>query len=497
MKSVKGVIIGFLLLLIGICLIQVQLIVATGVATSGLVTVVICALPKRLWEQEALRNAEREKQKQQAAAARIGEELDASVQQTAEQMHTAEETVPQASLEAAEAELLTADASELGQELSLDELLQQAQALIGGSPARLEQAAVRREPERAAGAAPAEPNIERSAKPEHVLRRQPKQPRGTRPGRAQLAAQLEQLGRAYTAIDAMTGGRGPAQAQQDIAACDAFRADWEAACSDEAFASLVQSKARYSDIEGHFRIPGFGVHGTVRARRTSAGGIADLSAGILRRTEQQRAALQAYVQAQTWFSHILPSLPRHAVQTDAHAQAAAGGSVASPELWLLTRHTPKAALEDFYALQLETTGSNPEKDDIRQIAIIRFYRFAPVEYLAVPVRAAHDRRADSSLPEAAQVMADVDAFIGEAVPLVAHQMERQYRFLAAAGSKNIVKQRALYDTQQQTKLQNAPLETLCERMFCFVPERGSAEQQALACGLVFCEQCDRKLGLTS
>ena len=242
MKSVKGVIIGFLLLLIGICLIQVQLIVATGVATSGLVTVVICALPKRLWEQEALRNAEREKQKQQAAAARIGEELDASVQQTAEQMHTAEETVPQASLEAAEAELLTADASELGQELSLDELLQQAQALIGGSPARLEQAAVRREPERAAGAAPAEPNIERSAKPEHVPRRQPKQPRGTRPGRAQLAAQLEQLGRAYTAIDAMTGGRGPAQAQQDIAACDAFRTDWEAACSDEAFASLVQSR---------------------------------------------------------------------------------------------------------------------------------------------------------------------------------------------------------------------------------------------------------------
>ena len=60
--------------------------------------------------------------------------------------------------------------------------------------------------------------------------------------------------------------------------------------------------------------------------------------------------------------------------------------------------------------------------------------------------------------------------------------------------------RAVYDvkalTAQKTGQKVQTLDDAFAALFSFTPELGGAGQEALACGLVFCELCDRTLGLT-
>ena len=49
MRSVKGIIIGFLLILLGFAAAQYSLIAAGILSAGGLAAVVVSALPKRIW----------------------------------------------------------------------------------------------------------------------------------------------------------------------------------------------------------------------------------------------------------------------------------------------------------------------------------------------------------------------------------------------------------------------------------------------------------------
>ena len=102
-------------------------------------------------------------------------------------------------------------------------------------------------------------------------------------------------------------------------------------------------------------------------------------------------------------------------------------------------------------------------------------------------------------PYIEQIMQSVDAFIGERAPIVAHNLQFEYKFLAANGSENIVKKRPLYDTLELSKriwqLESYSLENVCRNTFKFTPALHNAESDALTCGLLFREICNKRIGV--
>ena len=104
----------------------------------------------------------------------------------------------------------------------------------------------------------------------------------------------------------------------------------------------------------------------------------------------------------------------------------------------------------------------------------------------------------ASAPAAAEVAASIEAFLGERAPLVLFQSE-ELAFLPAAGIGCAGEGRTVYDVQSLTGKPDGKAPTLaeaCRDLFSFTPELGGTEQEALACGLVFCALCDRTLHLT-
>ena len=89
---------------------------------------------------------------------------------------------------------------------------------------------------------------------------------------------------------------------------------------------------------------------------------------------------------------------------------------------------------DFYAIDLETTGLSEVKNEIIQIAIIKFHHFQPVEILSSyvkprrglkPEAAAVNHITEDMLADAPyieQIMQSADTFIGEKAPIVAHNL---------------------------------------------------------------------------
>ena len=72
-------------------------------------------------------------------------------------------------------------------------------------------------------------------------------------------------------------------------------------------------------------------------------------------------------------------------------------------------------------------------------------------------------------------------------------------FLSAAGIGCAGEGRTVYDVQSLLGKPDGKAPTLaeaCRDLFSFTPELGGTEQEALACGLVFCALCDRTLHLT-
>ena len=177
----------------------------------------------------------------------------------------------------------------------------------------------------------------------------------------------------------------------------------------------------------------------------------------------------------------------------------------------ITSRTPLAKFDDVYVIDLETTGLNVGWGEIIQIAIIRFHQLQPVEILSSYVKPRRGLKPEAAAinhitedmvadaPYIEQIMQSVDAFIGERAPIVAHNLQFEYKFLAANGSENIVKKRPLYDTLELSKriwqLESYSLENVCRNTFKFTPALHNAESDALTCGLLFREICNKRIGV--
>lgn len=396
MRSVKGIIIGFLLILLGFAVSSTQMIVGLALCVCGLGVVVFSALPKRVRAPQP------------------------TAQPTAQPQPAPAPLSPQ----------------------SLPDILTDAPK------------------------PPAPP--------------QPPVP----PEDAQSAAALYQtLAEAYTRLDALSCRGAAWSLERDLRLCGVFCARWRGAQDSAAFAALLRQKLRYSDYADEFLLPGFGKHGRIPGRRVSGSLVDDLSAALLARAAEQQKRLEAALQTQQWFEKQLRRL--HCVQLsplpDAPSPAAPRAALPQPQP--LTRQTEAQTLETFFVLAARPAA---EKKDAAVLAILKFQHFAPVQLALCTLEPAHE----------AGLRAACARLLGTDAPLVVF-FAQTLTYLQDCASLHAA--RAVYAVQELLSRKDEKIATLanaCDLIFTTPPTLCDAQADALACGLLFCELCDRRLRLT-
>lgn len=302
-----------------------------------------------------------------------------------------------------------------------------------------------------------------------------------------------------------------AQIEEKMDRCKCFREQWMEALCNKDFVTLLQNKAKYDEYLKGFRLPQFGTWRTIQAEGGDDSIPDGLTKALVERIQGKQKMLQEFWEAQKWFEGLIPSLQTYELTVDPDAEPLSKKlDYEYRNTNNVTSRTPLAKFNDFYAIDLETTGLSEVKNEIIQIAIIKFHHFQPVEILSSYVKPRKGLKLEAAAinhitedmvadaPYIEQIMQSVDAFIGEKAPIIAHNLQFEYKFLAANGSENIAKKRPLYDTLELSKriwrLESYSLENVCRNTFKFTPALHNAESDALTCGLLFREICSERIG---
>lgn len=302
-----------------------------------------------------------------------------------------------------------------------------------------------------------------------------------------------------------------AQIEEKMDRCKCFLEQWMEALCNKDFVTLLQNKAKYDEYLKGFRLPQFGTWRTIQAEGGDDSIPDGLTKALVERIQGKQKMLQEFWEAQKWFEELIPSLQTYELTVDPDAEPLSKKlDYEYQNTNNVTSRTPLAKFNDFYAIDLETTGLSEVKNEIIQIAIIKFHHFQPVEILSSYVKPRKGLKLEAAAinhitedmvvdaPYIEQIMQSVDAFIGERAPIVAHNLQFEYKFLAASGSENIAKKRPLYDTLELSKriwrLESYSLENVCRNTFKFTPALHNAESDALTCGLLFREICSERIG---
>ena len=302
-----------------------------------------------------------------------------------------------------------------------------------------------------------------------------------------------------------------AQIEEKMDRCKCFLEQWMEALCNKDFVTLLQNKAKYDEYLKGFRLPQFGTWRTIQAEGGDDSIPDGLTKALVERIQGKQKMLQEFWEAQKWFEELIPSLQTYELTVDPDAEPLSKKlDYEYQNTNNVTSRTPLAKFNDFYAIDLETTGLSEGKNEIIQIAIIKFHHFQPVEILSSYVKPRKGLKLEAAAinhitedmvvdaPYIEQIMQSVDAFIGERAPIVAHNLQFEYKFLAANGSENIAKKHPLYDTLELSKriwqLESYSLENVCRNTFKFTPALHNAESDALTCGLLFREICSERIG---
>ena len=302
-----------------------------------------------------------------------------------------------------------------------------------------------------------------------------------------------------------------AQIEEKMDRCKCFLEQWMEALCNKDFVALLQNKAKYDEYLKGFRLPQFGTWRTIQAEGGDDSIPDGLTKALVERIQGKQKMLQEFWEAQKWFEELIPSLQTYELTVDPDAEPLSKKlDYEYQNTNNVTSRTPLAKFNDFYAIDLETTGLSEVKNEIIQIAIIKFHHFQPVEILSSYVKPRKGLKLEAAAinhitedmvvdaPYIEQIMQSVEAFIGERAPIVAHNLQFEYKFLAANGSENIAKKRPLYDTLELSKriwrLESYSLENVCRNTFKFTPALHNAESDALTCGLLFREICSERIG---
>lgn len=302
------------------------------------------------------------------------------------------------------------------------------------------------------------------------------------------------------------------QIEEKMNRCKRFIEQWMEALCNKDFVALLQNRAKYDEYSKDFRLPQFGTWRTIQAEG-SDGSIPDgLTKALVGQIQEKQKMLQKFWEVQKWFEELTASLQTYELTVQPDAEPLSKKlDYEYPNTSNVTSRTPLAKFNDFYAINLETTGLSAARSEIIQIAIIKFHHFQPVEILTSYVKPRKGLKPEAAsvnhitedmvadAPYIEQIMQSVDAFIGEKAPIIAHNLQFEYKFLVANGSENIAKKRPLYDTLELSKrvwqLESYSLENVCRNTFKFTPALHNAESDALTCGLLFREICNERIGI--
>lgn len=303
-----------------------------------------------------------------------------------------------------------------------------------------------------------------------------------------------------------------AQSETKMQQCTEFLEHWMTSLGNQEFVSLLHTYAKYNPTLHHFYLPQIGAYRMIQIDSSESDVPDGLTNAIVKRIHGKQKMLQSFWEAQEWFEDLIPSLrPFDVIVNENVEQLQRKTGIEPAKTSNVTRRTPLAKFDDFYVIDLETTGLNVRWGEIIQIAIIRFHHFQPVEILSSYVKPRRGLKPEAAAvnhitedmvadaPYIEQIMQSVDAFIGEKAPIIAHNLQFEYKFLVANGSENIAKKRPLYDTLELSKriwqLESYSLENVCRNTFKFTPALHNAESDALTCGLLFREICNERIGI--
>ena len=206
------------------------------------------------------------------------------------------------------------------------------------------------------------------------------------------------------------------------------------------------------------------------------------------------------------FIEALSAIKDTPVSIDAAALAIAPTDKPEYACSSVTAKTKIDSVKDYIVIDVETTGLDPETDEIIQIAAIRFSDFVPVDSWITFVKPTR-----SIPPEAAQingitddvvmnapsihaVLSSLADFIGKGTPLVGHNLPFDLHFLHNAGAGKMLQGRRRYDTlalsQKTYSSAKYTLEFLTRLKLQVVrPVTHNAKTDCLATGLLFEDIC--------
>lgn len=174
----------------------------------------------------------------------------------------------------------------------------------------------------------------------------------------------------------------------------------------------------------------------------------------------------------------------------------------------ITKATKLNKLQDFIAIDTETTGLKCGGNDIIEICAIKFLKFKPVEkfhtYLkprkSIPASATEINGITDDMvcdaPKFSQIKSSLQDFIGD-LPLVAHNAPFDIKFLHVSGLNLENHTDKVYDTLKLSKLklrdydgskfESYKLCDLCDELNISCNTFHNADSDTLACGLLFIE----------
>lgn len=124
----------------------------------------------------------------------------------------------------------------------------------------------------------------------------------------------------------------------------------------------------------------------------------------------------------------------------------------------VTASTSRAQLADYIVIDVETTGLSPSKNEILQIAAVKYESFAPIEAFVTYIKPKNgiDEEAQKingitaeivqDAPEIEEIVNSFRAFAGSKLPLVGHNIIFDLKFLCKAGCVSLKPKRKYYDT---------------------------------------------------
>ncbi len=178
----------------------------------------------------------------------------------------------------------------------------------------------------------------------------------------------------------------------------------------------------------------------------------------------------------------------------------------------ITVRTPISSLNNFIALDTETTGLSPLDDEIIQISAIRFVNFTPVSCFSTYVKPRKGLKSaatrvnhitDDQIADAPYFEQIHDAlldYLGENIPLVGHRISFDLNFLISSGiMPSKISSRKIFDTLDLAKHEfpaehSYSLDYLCQHVLNISREDAhNSLSDALISGMLFEKICRRRM----